>query len=174
MKELETAAVGTCPICGAHALSLSSAPLTVEFREQSYQVEGFQYEVCAECGETIHPAGQADEILKAAVSMARRARGLLTPDQIRQLRHDLGLTQVELEAVLGVGPKTVTRWEKGTVFQSAVADNFMRSIWAHPEVFSTANRGSRVCNDAMALGCYEPAPGLPTAGVVNNDFALAA
>ncbi|MBU2601914.1 MAG: type II toxin-antitoxin system MqsA family antitoxin [Actinobacteria bacterium] len=176
MKEKVPEAVRTCPICGERALSISQEPVLVEFRDGSYLVEGFTYEACSACGEALHPAGQLDEIHGRAVAIARRDRGLLTPDEIRRLRSDLGLTQVELESHLGVGPKSVTRWEKGTVFQSAVADNFMRSIWAHPEIFGAMpHPPSSVRADRLALECYAPVvEGAVDAGVVDNEFALAA
>jgi len=66
----------------------------------------------------------------------RAARGLLTPDEIRDLRRSLGVAQAALERLLGVGPKTVVRWEKGTVFQSATADRLMRLLIAKPELVS--------------------------------------
>ena len=110
--------------------------------------------------------------------MAREERGLLTPEEIRRLRTDLGLRQQDLEGILGVGPKTVTRWEKGTVFQSAVADKFMRQIWTHPEILAddVANAPSPQCSGRnFALDCFTPVahePRQPQA--VDNDFALAA
>jgi HTH-type transcriptional regulator/antitoxin MqsA len=177
LKEKVAQAVRTCPICGKQSLSITTEPVLIEFRDTSYRVDGFTYEACGECGEVLHPAGQIDEIHRAAVAMARRDCGLLTPDEIRRLRSDLALTQTELEAVLGVGPKSVTRWEKGTVFQSAVADNFMRSIWAHPEIFGAGPLTSTPapCADRLALDCFASVDeSVLGVGTVSNDFALAA
>ena len=55
------------------------------------------------------------------------------PDQIRGIRQGLGLTQDAFEKLLGVGPKTVVRWEKGTVFQNRSTDSLLRVVAAHPE-----------------------------------------
>ena len=44
--------------------------------------------------------------------------GLLQPEEIRRLRHDLGLTQRALEDILGVGEKTAARWKRGIYPQS--------------------------------------------------------
>ena len=135
MSKTDKSPVRNCPICGERAMSVSNEPLTVDFRDVAYVVDGFSYEACAACGEKLFRPRQLDDINRCAVSMAREDRSLLTPEQIRQLRAELGLTQVQLEDILGVGPKTVTRWEKGTVFQSAVADKFMRKLWEHPQAF---------------------------------------
>ena len=154
-------------------MSVSDEPISVEFRDATYMVDGFEYESCAACGETLHPAGQIDEIHAQAVAMARKERGLLTPKQIRGLRKNLGLTQAELEALLGVGPKSVTRWEKGTVFQSAVADNFMRKIWEHPQLIGTAQ--APCAQSRHKLDCYvRTSDSGVDVEAVDNDFAFAA
>jgi hypothetical protein len=59
--------------------------------------------------------------------------GLLSPAQITAIRETLGLSQADLEKALGIGPKTVVRWEKGTVRQSRAADRLLRILAAHPE-----------------------------------------
>lgn len=58
----------------------------------------------------------------------------LGPEVTRALRAVLGgLSQTPLEHLLGVGAKTVVRWQKGTVFQSATADRLVRLLRAMPE-----------------------------------------
>jgi len=70
----------------------------------------------------------------------RAHEGLLSPQEIRAIRERLGYTQAQLEQVLAVGPKTVVRWEKGTVRQSRLADRFLRTLAAYPHaiVYNTA------------------------------------
>ena len=123
-----------CATCGARAAHWSSEPLPVEFREGTYAVRGFTYERCDACGETTVSAEHLDDVLRAGVRVARADLGRLSSVEIHQLRHDLGLTQAELEEQLGVGTGTVGRWERGTVLQGATADRFMRVLWAHPEL----------------------------------------
>jgi len=57
----------------------------------------------------------------------------MSPQDIRGIRERLGLTQHAFEKLLGVGPKTVVRWEKGTVFQNGSTDSLLRVIDALPE-----------------------------------------
>lgn len=54
--------------------------------------------------------GEARKILEKAKA---RHMGLLTPDQIRELRGHLGLTQKEISELIQIGEKTWTRWETG-------------------------------------------------------------
>ncbi len=130
-----TATVGpTCPICGARSIVSTCAPLTVELRSGSYLVNGFEYEHCSACQEDFHPAGQTDAIRAAASEIAREEAGFLQPGEIREMRMSLGLTQGDLERLLGVGEKTVGRWERGLFVQSKTADTLMRLLWTHPEL----------------------------------------
>ena len=106
-----------CSVCGAKAVRLSSAPIQMGFRDGEYAVAGFTYEHCDACGESVLEASQLDAIQRAGVDLARADLGRLSSSDILQLRHDLTLTQAELEAQLGVGTGTVGRWERGTVLQ---------------------------------------------------------
>lgn len=124
----------TCLVCGAPAVRITRDPVTVEFRDGSYVVEGFEYERCDACGEEYHAAGQVDAIHAQASDQARFERGLLFPDDIVRLRLDLGLTQTALDRALGASPGTAGRWERGSVVQPAVADRLMRLLWSHPEL----------------------------------------
>ena len=108
-----------CPECGGK-ISESLGPLEVPLRGQSVEVVGIPHGLCGGCGETYLGIDEMEQLQKAAVDQARQTQGLLRPDEIRSLRAELGdISQVRLEHLLGVGAKTVVRWEKGTVFQSA-------------------------------------------------------
>jgi len=50
------------------------------------------------------------------------------PEEILDLRTSLGLSQGAFEQLLGVGKKTVTRWENGVIFPSAAANNLMKLL----------------------------------------------
>ena len=98
--------------------------------------------LCSGCGETYLGIDEMERLQKAAVDQARQAQGLLQPDEIRSLRAELGnISQARLEHLLGVGAKTVVRWEKGTVFQSATADRLMRLLGAMPELADVLEGG---------------------------------
>jgi HTH-type transcriptional regulator/antitoxin MqsA len=98
------------------------------------QVDGVEHGRCRRCGEVYLKLEGANAVQLEAARRLRQARGLLTPDEIRAIRGSLGLSQAGLERLLGTGPKTVVRWEKGTVFQSATADRLMRLLAARPEL----------------------------------------
>lgn len=130
-----------CPECGGK-ISESLGPLEAPLRGQSVEVVGIPHGLCSGCGETYLGIDEMEQLQKAAVDQAREAQGLLRPDEIRSLRVTLGnISQVRLEHLLGVGAKTVVRWEKGTVFQSATADRLMRLLRAKPELVALIEGG---------------------------------
>ncbi len=123
----------TCGECGG-AVSLSCAEVPVALRGETIMVPNLEHGLCEGCGEVFLDLRGMEQLQKEAVKCSKQAKGLLTPDEVRALRHSLGRSQTAFEQLLGTGPKTVTRWEKGTVFQSATADRLMRLIRAMPEV----------------------------------------
>lgn len=87
-----------------------------------------QLQCCESCGEIFFAAGEADAVRREANDEVRRREGLLSPQEIKGLRTDLGLSQAEFERLLRVGPKTVVRWERGTTFQNRATDTLLRTI----------------------------------------------
>lgn len=59
---------------------------------------------------TIYLDGEAHEILDAVKA---RHLGILLPDQLRDMRNAIGLTQKKMAQLLQLGEKTWTRWETG-------------------------------------------------------------
>jgi len=123
----------TCPQCGS-AVELSRRALQVPFRGHNVEVHDVVHGECTGCGEVYLGIDEMEQLQKAAASQMRESQGLLQPHEIKALRASLGLSQTGLERLLGVGAKTVVRWEKGTVFQSATADRLMRLLHVMPEI----------------------------------------
>lgn len=122
-----------CAACGGQ-VEVSRGPICMEVRGETVSVEGIEHGLCATCGESYVSLDATARLQTEAARQARVAKGLLTPEEIRAIRHSLGLSQAAFERLLGVGAKTVVRWEKGTVFQSATADRLMRLIRYSPEL----------------------------------------
>lgn len=121
-----------CPICDAQAhLVREEREVPVGRRRQVRILDEFYR--CDSCGEGFYAPGMADESLRRATAKVRKEDGLLSPEEVRTLRHRLGLTQPEFERLLGVGKNTCARWEAGTVPQSAATDSLLRLIEADAE-----------------------------------------
>ena len=113
-----------CPICGAE-VKRQRATLSIQVSSRSVPVEG-EYSTCTGCGEAFFAPGEMDRAMRSASSVIRDEEWLLQPEEIRVIREDLGFSQAEFERLLGVGQKSVARWEKGTGFQNGAADTLMR------------------------------------------------
>jgi DNA-binding transcriptional regulator YiaG len=92
----------------------SHASLAAEVRRIKQQLSRLEAEVGTLRGRWEKPAPPRAEgrLARASEEAARRAR--LTPEAIKRLRARLGLTQVQLAALLGVTGPAVAQWEMGT------------------------------------------------------------
>jgi HTH-type transcriptional regulator/antitoxin MqsA len=95
---------------------------------------------CGRCGEEFLHGEMMDDSLRRATAVIRAEDGLLAPDEIVGLRKKYGLTQADLERLIGAGAKTVVRWERGTVAQNKTADTLLRVLLDHPEVVKELKR----------------------------------
>jgi DNA-binding transcriptional regulator YiaG len=58
-----------------------------------------------------------------------RHLGLLTPQQIKELREHMGLTQEAISKLLQIGEKSWTRWETGRERPSRSMNLFLHTLW---------------------------------------------
>ena len=117
-----------CVVCGKGAARQVAATRTVTVRGKGYRIPRDRFMRCAACGEEYYTGAQARASTARLLALRRTREGLLTPEEIRGIRRRHLLSQKALEAILGLGPKTVVRWERGTVLQSKAADDVLRLI----------------------------------------------
>jgi putative zinc finger/helix-turn-helix YgiT family protein len=123
-----------CSKCGQRAVALATVPYTVQIdhdgRKYTVTVPDLVVPRCGNCGNLVlHDA--ADQRINAAF---REQAGLLSPEQLRQHRLALGLTQQELADRLGVAVSTLSRWETGAQIQQRSLDRFLRAFFVLPEL----------------------------------------
>lgn len=137
MTENLTSAIcpGICAECGGE-MRRSRSPVPMVIRGIEVSIPGVEHDLCTQCGEVMLDLKGVGKVTREAIRQYKQAKGLLTADEIRALRQSLGLSQAAFEKLLGTGPKTVVRWEKGSVFQSVAADRLMRMLRARPELTS--------------------------------------
>jgi putative zinc finger/helix-turn-helix YgiT family protein len=127
-----------CPLCGGEAAPTRERH-EVRVGRRAVAVAGERMR-CSACGEGYFLPGQADALQRRAAERIRREEGLLAPEQVRRFRERVGISHAELERLLGTGPKTVVRWECGTVTQSGAADTLLRVLMKHPEALQALAR----------------------------------
>jgi putative zinc finger/helix-turn-helix YgiT family protein len=121
-----------CGKCGQQRMHLATMPYatTIEHDGRAYRVEipALTVPQCGNC-QAISIDDDADQQISAAF---RRLAGLLAPEEIRQGRDKLGLTQKQFANLLGVGEATVSRWETGAQIQQRAMDRFLRVCLTGP------------------------------------------
>jgi putative zinc finger/helix-turn-helix YgiT family protein len=135
-----------CSQCRQRAVVLATVPYTVQVdhdgRKYTVTIPEFVVPRCANCGNVV-----LDEEANRAISAAfRKQAGLLAPEEIRQQRLALGLTQQELADRLGVAESTLSRWETGAQIQQRPFDRFLRAFFVLPEL-----RNALAATDGLEL-----------------------
>jgi putative zinc finger/helix-turn-helix YgiT family protein len=124
---------------------------TVSLSGKPYSVEQDLF-ICSNCGEVRQTLTQLGNARRAAAAESRNALGLLAPDQIRSIRENrLHVTQSQLENALGLGAKTVVRWETGKVIQPKATDNLLRILDRDPSLLLFLAELHGVCLPAETL-----------------------
>ena len=126
----DTPIVDQCPICNGEA-HLIREEREVRYGRRRVRVDD-EFMRCSACNEIFYLAGQMEATDARASVRARQERGALLPFEIRAVRERHGLTQAQFERALGVGQKTVVRWESGTVTPNPATNMLLRLIEAEP------------------------------------------
>jgi len=125
-----------CPMCGHETLVGMSGEYQFETPASipggAISVLDATWDHCESCGEDI-----LSNALETAINRERYRRlGLLSPDEIREVRERTGLSAVDMSHLLGVGEKTYTRWENGRSLQTKASDTLIRFIDRNVEMFA--------------------------------------
>ena len=123
-----------CPICGEqHNLELRTRKnrITIkgeeiEYDEKYYKCDKYDDEESEFCD-----GKQNDDNLLNARNAYRKKMGLLTSDEIVDIRKEYDLSQVELARLIGVGDVTIARYETKAI-QDPIYDNILRRIKMFP------------------------------------------
>jgi HTH-type transcriptional regulator/antitoxin MqsA len=124
-----------CAVCSGAVRRVHATVEVAIGKRESVPVSGV-FAKCDRCGEVYFAPGEMDAVHQQANDVVRQREGLLRPDEIREIRAAMRLTQTELERLLRVGPKTVVRWERGTTFQNKATDTLLRALRDVPELRS--------------------------------------
>lgn len=122
-----------CPRCE------TDVETTVREVFETYPVKGENITVkarvrfCAVCGEDIWDEELDAQNLLNAYTEYRKRHLLLQPGEIRAIREKYRLSQMAFARVLGLGDKSVTRYENGSI--ADMAQNNLIALARHPNVF---------------------------------------
>ncbi len=109
---------GICPNCEKETtIDRIRTKEPIEVRGEPIEVET-EFSKCVECGEEFENT-RGHDALEIAYREYRARHGMLQPEQVRDWRKNIGLTQKELSALLGWGGATLSRYENGALQDEA-------------------------------------------------------
>lgn len=122
-----------CTQCGAESARIVKEPRGIMFRDTSLTIPEHEVTYCEACDSRFYTKDQARDLDRKVIRAYRERYNLLSGAAIKALRNTLGLSQRQLEEALGVGEKTVVRWENDTGVQGKNTDNVLRMIEMDPD-----------------------------------------
>jgi HTH-type transcriptional regulator/antitoxin MqsA len=123
-----------CPSCEVGVLGKTQAERRFSYKTKETTIQCVSYQ-CGQCGEFFVAPKERRHIERVLTDVRRRVDGLLTSDEIREVRKRFGRTQTGFAKILGVGDKNFARYESGQTAQSRTMDNLLRALKAYPEIF---------------------------------------
>ena len=109
-------------------------------RDATYIVKGTsitfkeKIRVNEETGEEIYDPKLEQENDVKLYNEYRKLNSLLLPEEIKSIREKYGVTQIEFAQILGLGDKTITRYENGSL-QDTAQNNLIKIVGRNPEEF---------------------------------------
>ena len=95
-------------------MMLKQIDKTISFKGENLDIQFEEY-VCEDCELHVGTVEQTAVIQNLIADAYRKKVGLLTGQEIREKREELGISQKELAKRAGAGIASIKRWEKGTI-----------------------------------------------------------
>jgi putative zinc finger/helix-turn-helix YgiT family protein len=125
-------------------------------KEEEFPVKGepirvkSRVRVCDECGDNMFDEELDSQNLENAFAVYRARHGIISPSEIKAMREKYGLSQQNLARLLGWGDVTITRYEKGSIPDSA-HNMILNSIEDPVYMKRTVEKwGSNLSDDALS------------------------
>jgi putative zinc finger/helix-turn-helix YgiT family protein len=122
-----------CGNCRQKAMAIATVPYTItvdhDGRKYEVYIPNLSVPKCGNC-QAISIDHEADEQIDTAF---RKQAGLLTPEQIRAGRENLGLNQQEFADWFGIAVSTLSRWETGAQIQQRIMNDHLRAFFDVPQ-----------------------------------------
>jgi HTH-type transcriptional regulator/antitoxin MqsA len=121
-------AVDSCVGCGSSDVHEVISDRTINVGAYSVTIPSARHMACGACGGAYQTGAQVKALDAAVIDARRRREELLSGSEIRRIRLAVSLSQADMEEALGIGPKTLVRWENSTSIQSKTVDDVLRLI----------------------------------------------
>lgn len=121
-----------CPICKNGTLCIKKKKQLRGKQDKEIDLEEFDV-TCTSCGDNflLHTlTSQNKHIIR---DMFAEVNGLLTSEEVKQIRKQLNLTQKDAARLCGGGPNAFSRYERGKSSPLRSTSNLLRLLSRHPE-----------------------------------------
>lgn len=135
-----------CPVCFDGNLRKCEREERFNYKGMVKVLTDYPVYVCNACDEEIVDPNETKAFEKELTNFKRQVDGLLTSQEIKEIRQNLGFTQTGLARVLRVGEKNFARYESGLVTQGSAIDNTLRILRDHPETLNVLLQEKRSIN----------------------------
>ncbi|NNG65783.1 type II toxin-antitoxin system MqsA family antitoxin [Caldanaerobacter subterraneus] len=114
-----------CPVCG------KEQETEVIEKEEVSNIRGEEIKalakirVCSVCGEELFDEELEEENLQRVYDIYRKKHGILSPDEIRNIRESYGLSQRAFAKLLGIGEASIARYETGALPEKSLSNMIM-------------------------------------------------
>jgi HTH-type transcriptional regulator/antitoxin MqsA len=145
-----------CPLCEVGILATKREDLQFTYKETPITIVGQEMFECPHCNEAFFNPTDERNLEKVLTDERRKIDGLLTSKEIKAIRKQFGMTQIDFAKTLRVSEKTFARYENGQATQGYAMDNLLRVLRDIPEaidiiiwkqVFGKAGRSTSISSD---------------------------
>ena len=116
-------ATHACPDCG-HAMTYETRDDHVEYRGERRTFKTTAW-WCSKCQESIQDGSALKAAERAFVELRAEVDAILLPEQVTEVREQLGISQREAGRLLGGGPRAFQKYESGKVPVSEPMKNLL-------------------------------------------------
>jgi putative zinc finger/helix-turn-helix YgiT family protein len=114
-----------CPVCGIER------DTEVIEREEVSNIRGDEIRtiskirICSVCKEELFDEDLDEENIKRAYDVYRERHGILSPEEIKNIRESYGLSQRAFAKLLGIGEASIARYETGALPEKSLSNMIM-------------------------------------------------
>lgn len=123
-----------CIFCGSKDITIEKNQETYEYKGHSFEVDLFSTQ-CGQCGEQYISPEQIKESDAIFLALRKKVDKILTPEQVKEIRTCLSLTQEDASLIFGGGPRSFGKYERAEVNMSISMNKLMLVTRDVPGVF---------------------------------------
>ncbi len=138
-----------CAVCGSKNVEVQWEEISFEHgtgKRATTLHANIPVHRCLEC-DFEFTSSLADRICHEEVCRHLKVPPPMRPEELLQLRKELGLTQEQLAEVTGIGVASINSWEKGSFPQSPAMDGYLFLVGLEGNLQALSSRQQETVND---------------------------